>query len=72
MKQLTYDLPSQKSFVGCLPFINAPSGDYDTILTALLSASEKCEWLQLHTCFFTFHQPLDLKAQEIISSYDKD
>ncbi|GBM68070.1 hypothetical protein AVEN_66741-1, partial [Araneus ventricosus] len=40
-EQATSELPFQKSFVGCLPFINAPPSDYDTILTALLSASEK-------------------------------
>ncbi|GBO01717.1 hypothetical protein AVEN_1095-1 [Araneus ventricosus] len=68
----TAELPFQKSFVGCLPFINAQPSDYDTILTALLSASEKCESLHQHTCFVTFDQPLYFKAREIISSYDED
>ncbi|GBN14973.1 hypothetical protein AVEN_66504-1 [Araneus ventricosus] len=72
MEQATAELPFQKSFVGCLTFINAQPSDYDTILTALLSASEKCESLHQHTCFVTFDQPLYFKAREIISSYDEN
>lgn len=72
MEQATAELPFEKSFIGCLPFINAPPSDYDTILTALLFAREKCESLHQHTCFVTFDQPLYFKAREIISSYDEN
>ncbi|GBP77915.1 hypothetical protein EVAR_89569_1 [Eumeta japonica] len=70
MEQATAELPFEKSFIGCLPFINAPPSGYDTILTALLFACEKCESLHQHTCFVTFDQPLYFKAREIISLYD--
>lgn len=72
MEQATAELPFQKSFVGCLPFINAPPSNHDTILTVLLSASEKCESLHQRTCFVTFDQPLYFKAREIVSSYGED
>ena len=41
-------------------------------MTALLSASEKCESLHQRTCFVTFDQPLYFKAREIVSSYEED
>lgn len=58
MEQVTADLSFHRSFVACLPFINDPPSNYDTIFTVLLSASEKCELLHQHTCFVTFDQPL--------------
>ncbi|GBP57162.1 hypothetical protein EVAR_37841_1 [Eumeta japonica] len=72
MEQATAELPFEKSFIECLPFINAPPSDYDTILTDLLFVSEKCESLHQHTYFVTFDQPLYFKAREIISSHDEN
>jgi hypothetical protein len=72
MEQITDGKPFQVSQVLCLPFINAPPGDYDTILTALLSASENCRSLNQQTCFVTFDQPLYLKARDIVSNSDQE
>ncbi|GBM79680.1 hypothetical protein AVEN_59171-1 [Araneus ventricosus] len=47
--------------------LNAPPNDYDTVYTVLLSSAEKSKMLQQITCFATFHQPLYLKAKEILS-----
>ena len=42
MERATRNIPYCKSFISCLPFINAPPSNYDTIIyTALLSAVEK-------------------------------
>lgn len=68
MEQATISEPFQKSQVLCLPFINSPPSDYDTIFTALRSASEKCKSLNQRTCFVTFDQPLYIKSRDIIAS----
>jgi hypothetical protein len=72
MEQATAELPFAKLFVGCLTFNNAPPNDYETIFTALLYASQKCESLHQYTCFVTFDQPLYFKAREITSSNDEN
>lgn len=68
MEEVTSSKPYQRSRILCLPFINAPPSDYDTIFTALLCAAKKCESLQQQTCFVTFDQPLYIKARDIIAS----
>ncbi|XP_061723992.1 uncharacterized protein LOC133530150 [Cydia pomonella] len=50
-----------------VPFINAPASNYDTILTALKYAAEKCKQSDID-CIVTFDQPLYQKAQEIVKS----
>ncbi|KAK5642676.1 hypothetical protein RI129_008843 [Pyrocoelia pectoralis] len=57
-----------KSRIIFLPFINANPGDYDTIYTALLQASNKCIEQQQKVCFVTFDQPLYHKARDIVAS----
>lgn len=68
MQQVTADLSYQKSFTAYLPFILAPTTDYDTIYTALLKASDKCKAQGQTMCMVTFDQPLYLKARYITAN----
>lgn len=68
METATTDNTYERSKVVCLPFINNPPSQYDTILTAILMAMEKCVKYNMKTCFVTFDQPLYIKAQEITSN----
>ncbi|PHT96242.1 hypothetical protein BC332_34832 [Capsicum chinense] len=70
MEKVTAKKPFQVSFVSCLPFINAPATEYDTIFTALVSASKKSRALNQGTCFVTFDLPLYMKAQDILANCD--
>lgn len=42
-----------KSKILCLPFINAPPTDYDSIYTSLVLAVEKCKTINQRTCIVT-------------------
>nr|XP_018912013.1 PREDICTED: uncharacterized protein LOC109040498 [Bemisia tabaci] len=72
MEMMTQGETFQRSFVSCLPFINAPASDYDTIYTALRVAVDKCKVLKQDTCIVTFDQPLFMKAQDIIAHSGDD
>lgn len=68
MEEATKDLPFHRSKVICLPFINYPPSQYDTVLTSLRMANEKCRATGQKTCFVTFDQPLYIKAKEILAN----
>lgn len=70
MIEATAEKPFQRSRILCLPFINAPPTDYDTILTSLLLSIEKCKASNQNTCIVTFDQPLYWKARDIIAAFD--
>lgn len=72
MEEATTSLSFHYTFVTCLPFINAPASDYDTIYTSLLLASEKCLKMDQKTCVVTFDQPLYMKAQYILANCGPD
>lgn len=61
------DISFVRSKIICLPFINFPPSQYDTIHTALVLAVEKCKTSN-QTTFVTFDQPLYAKAQEIVAN----
>ena len=67
MEEATEGKPFKRSQILCLPFINAPPNNHDTIFTALLSAAKKCRTLKQKTCFVTFDQPLYIKARYIVT-----
>ncbi|CAH0757850.1 unnamed protein product [Diatraea saccharalis] len=60
------------SDVEFLPFINAPSSDYNTIYTSLKVAAENSRNIGMQTCIVTFDQPLYYKSQEILHSSKDD
>lgn len=68
MEQATVDKTYERSKILCLPFINAPPSDYDTVYTSLICAVRKCEAVNQNTCFVTFDQPLYMKARNIIAN----
>lgn len=68
MEEVTKDISFQRTKVVCLPFINHPPSQYDTILTSLRMANEKCRAYRQKTCFVTFDQPLYIKAREILAN----
>lgn len=70
MEEVTTDKHFAKSKILCLPFINAPPSDYDTIYTALLSAVEKCKTVNQNACIVTFDLPLYMKAHDIVNNAD--
>lgn len=51
MEEMTNHLPYHKTFVKCLPFINSPTNNYDTVYTSLFSASEECHKLKQKNLF---------------------
>ncbi|KAK4877017.1 hypothetical protein RN001_009523 [Aquatica leii] len=68
MEEATQDKPFETSKLFCLPFINHPPSQYDTILTTLRLAIEKCRIHEQKTIIVTFDQPLYIKAKEIIEN----
>ena len=68
MEQVTSGQSFTRSNVLMLPFINSQPSDYNTILTSLLIASDKCKSHNQKTCFVTFDQPLYVKARDIVQS----
>ncbi|CAD6231375.1 GSCOCG00012225001-RA-CDS, partial [Cotesia congregata] len=70
MIEATAEKPFERSRIICLPFINAPPTDYDTILTSLLFSIEKCKASNQKTCIVTFDQPLYWKARDITAAAD--
>lgn len=68
MEKVTENLEFNRSKIVFLPFILAPPTDYDTIMTALLEASQKSRAHSQKTCFVTFDQPLYMKARDIVQS----
>ncbi|GBL55344.1 hypothetical protein AVEN_21120-1 [Araneus ventricosus] len=70
MEAATQDKEYELSKIVCLPFVNNPPSQYDTIYTALLIAREKSTKAGQKTCFVTFDQPLYIKAQEIVRNCD--
>ncbi|CAH2098341.1 unnamed protein product [Euphydryas editha] len=70
MIEATAEKPFQRSRIICLPFINAPPTDYDTILTSLLFSIEKCKASNQNTCIVTFDQLLCWKARDITAAAD--
>ncbi|GBM50200.1 hypothetical protein AVEN_134774-1 [Araneus ventricosus] len=57
MEGATQGNPCELSRVFCLPFINNPPSQFDTIVTAIRTAKRKCETFNMKTCFVTFDQP---------------
>ena len=72
MEEVTNELPSVRSKILGLPFLNYPPTLYDTIYTSLLTASKRCVEHGQKTCIVTFDQPLYYKAQDILNSGDGD
>lgn len=72
MEQITASKDYDRSRIICLPFINDPPTQIDTIYTSLLMASEKCKQLNQKMCFVTFDQPLYLKARDIVANGDPE
>lgn len=70
MESVTANMPYERSKVLCLPFINAPPSDYDTILTSLLEAVKNSKRCSQKTTFITFDQPLYWKARDIVGAAD--
>ncbi|KAG5890394.1 hypothetical protein JTB14_029758 [Gonioctena quinquepunctata] len=70
MIEATVEEPFQRSRIVCLPFINAPPTDYDTISTSLQLSIEKCKASNQKTCIVTFDQPLYWKAGDITAAAD--
>ncbi|GBM16781.1 hypothetical protein AVEN_9373-1 [Araneus ventricosus] len=68
MEEATQRNPYEHSRVLCLPFINGPPSQFDTIVTTIRTSKRKCETFNMKTCFVTFDQPLYIKAQEIFSN----
>lgn len=68
MEEVTTEKHFETSRIICLPFINHPPSQNDTILTALRLASEKCRIHGQKTCIVTFDQPLYIKAKEIVAN----
>ena len=66
MEQATSGKHYECSKIVCLPFINAPPSDADTVFTSLLAAKEKCESLNLKSCIVTFDQSLYWKARDMV------
>ncbi|XP_046409257.1 uncharacterized protein LOC124174204 [Ischnura elegans] len=56
------------SKINFLPFINAPPSDYNTLYTALETASRLILKEGMKTCFITFDQPLYIKARDIVET----
>lgn len=72
MEQTTSGLPCDTTFVACLPFINVPPSDYNTIYTALLTSVEQCKSMNQQATVNTFDQPLYLKARFIVACLQGD
>lgn len=70
MEEVTTGESFAKSKIICLPFIDAPPSDYDTIYTALLFAVDQCTIANQEACIVTFDLPLYMKAHDIIHSAD--
>ena len=68
MEELTSGHSYSTSLVICLPFVNSPPTNYDTIYTVLSTAAEKCKAHNQNCCFVTFDQPLFIKARDIVAS----
>lgn len=56
------------SKVVCLPFINAPPSEYNTVYTSIVSALKQCTLIKQNTCIVTFDQPLYWKACDIVAN----
>lgn len=56
----------QISKINFLPFINASPSDYNTLYTALVTASQIVLKEGMKTCIITFDQPLYIKARDIV------
>ncbi|GBN24095.1 hypothetical protein AVEN_4051-1 [Araneus ventricosus] len=57
MEGATQGNPCEHSRLLCLPFINNPPSQFDTIVTAIRTVKRKCETFNMKTCFVTFDQP---------------
>lgn len=68
METISYDNQYEVSQIYCLPFVNLPPSDMDTINTVLHSAASDCRRLHQQTAFVTFDQPLYIKAREIVAN----
>jgi hypothetical protein len=66
MEQVTSGLGFDPSRIIFLSFIRAPPTDYDTVFTSLFETGERNKGHSQKTCFVTFHQPLFLKARNIV------
>lgn len=56
------------SKINFLPFINASPSDYNTLYTALVTASQIVLKEGMKTCIITFDQPLYIKACDIVEA----
>lgn len=59
----------ENSRIICIPFVNNPPTDMDTIFTVLSYGHDKCIEFSQKKVFVTFDQPLYIKAREIIARY---
>lgn len=55
MEEATAGQSFAKSKILCMPFIDAPPSNYDTIYTALLLAVEQCKTVKQEACIVTIH-----------------
>lgn len=56
------------SKIVCLPFINAPPSEYNTVYTSILTALEQGKLVKQKTCIVTFDQPLYWKARDVVAN----
>ncbi|KAK2579947.1 hypothetical protein KPH14_007627 [Odynerus spinipes] len=68
MEKLTCNELYAQSRIVCLPFLNHPPSNYDTIYTVLNLAVDRIFNKKQKTAFVTFDQPLYWKAKEIVHS----
>lgn len=68
MEEATVEKHFETSKIICLPFINHLPSNYDTVLTSLRFANDKCRAHGQKTCVVTFDQPLYIKAKEIVAN----
>ncbi|XP_043285283.1 uncharacterized protein [Venturia canescens] len=70
MENVNKDKQYVISRIVCLPFLNSPPGNYDTIYTVLNLAAERMKSKNQNIAFVTFDQPLYMKAMEIMHCSD--
>lgn len=72
MMKLTENLPFQQSRIICLPLVNGPTSDHNTIYTVLKYAINIAKEQKVATCFVTFDQPLFQKSFVMIKACSDD
>lgn len=68
MEALSHAEDYEVTQVYCLPFVNMPPSNYDTINSVLNHAHVECLRINQKTSFVTFDQPLYAKARELLAN----